>query len=92
MQISFVLIIDPRMYKVDENNKKKYHNCRELFCPDSHNGNRQHFCKKKECRKASKADSQKRWVEKPENNTPETPVPDAVFTLPDTTTGGGVAV
>lgn len=47
--------------------KKKCHNCRELFCPDSHNGNRQHFCKKKECRKASKADSQKRWVEKPEN-------------------------
>ncbi len=47
--------------------KKKCYNCSKLFCPDPHNGNRQHFCKEKECRKASKADSQKRWVEKPEN-------------------------
>ena len=38
--------------------EKKYYNCSELFCQDSYNGNRQHFCKKKECRKASKADSQ----------------------------------
>jgi hypothetical protein len=47
--------------------KKRCRHCRKLFWPDSRNGDRQHFCSKPECRKASKADSQKRWVEKPEN-------------------------
>jgi hypothetical protein len=47
--------------------KKRCRHCRKLFWPDSRNGDRQHFCRKPECRKASKADSQKRWVEKPEN-------------------------
>ena len=47
--------------------KKRCRNCKKLFWPDSRNCDRQHFCRKPECRKASKADSQKRWVEKPEN-------------------------
>ena len=47
--------------------KKRCCNCKKLFWPDSRNGDRQHFCRKPECRKASKADSQKHWVEKPEN-------------------------
>jgi len=46
---------------------KKCRHCRKLFPPDPRNRSRQHFCCKPECRKASKADSQKRWVEKPEN-------------------------
>lgn len=48
-------------------NKKKCRYCKKLFWPDPRSGNRQHFCGKLECRKASKADSQKRWIEKPEN-------------------------
>jgi hypothetical protein len=47
--------------------KKRCRHCGKLFWPDSRNGDRQHFCDKPECRKASKTDSQKRWVEKPEN-------------------------
>lgn len=42
-------------------------NCHELFMPDSHNATRQEYCCKQECRRASKAGSQKRWTEKPEN-------------------------
>lgn len=47
--------------------KKRCRYCGKLFWPDSRNGGRQHFCREPECRKASKTDSQKRWVEKPEN-------------------------
>ena len=41
--------------------------CKELFWPDSRNATRQEYCRKPECSRASKADSQKRWTEKPEN-------------------------
>ena len=41
--------------------------CKQLFVPDPRNGNRQWFCRKPECRKASKAFSQKKWQRKPEN-------------------------
>ena len=48
--------------------KKKCPHCRLLFPPDARNGSRQKFCcKTPECRKASKKDSQKRWLEKPDN-------------------------
>ena len=42
-------------------------NCKELFIPDPRNAKRQKYCRKAECRKASKAASQKRWLQKPEN-------------------------
>jgi len=42
-------------------------NCNELFPPNPRNATRQEYCGKPECRRASKADSQKRWTEKPEN-------------------------
>ena len=42
-------------------------NCEDLFPPNPRNATRQEYCLKPECRKASKADSQKRWTEKPEN-------------------------
>ena len=45
----------------------KCKNCRELFIPDYRNVGRQNYCGKPECRKASKADSQRRWLNKPEN-------------------------
>jgi hypothetical protein len=38
-----------------------------LFEPDPRNWNRQRYCAKPACRKASKALSQKKWQEKPEN-------------------------
>ena len=45
----------------------KCYNCKELFIPDPRNAKRQKHCCKPECRKASKAASQRRWLAKPEN-------------------------
>jgi hypothetical protein len=48
--------------------KKRCRHCKRLFWPDACNTARQNFCcKNLQCRKASKKDSQKRWLEKPEN-------------------------
>jgi len=47
--------------------KKRCRNCKKLFLPDPRNTKRQKYCHKPECRKASKADSQRRWTKKPEN-------------------------
>jgi hypothetical protein len=47
--------------------KKKCRHCQRLFIPDARNVNRQRFCGEPECKKASKADSQRRWLNKPEN-------------------------
>ena len=47
--------------------RKKCRNCKDLFIPDPRNAKRQNYCRKPECRKASKEASQKRWLTKPEN-------------------------
>jgi len=47
--------------------KIKCRNCKCLFIPDHRNRNRQRYCKKPECRKASKAASQQKWLQKSEN-------------------------
>jgi len=47
--------------------RKKCCNCKDLFIPDPRNAERQKYCCKPECRKASKAASQERWLAKPEN-------------------------
>ncbi len=47
--------------------KKKCSHCKRLFRPDYRNRNRQKYCNKPECRKVSKAASQKKWLNKPEN-------------------------
>ena len=47
--------------------KCKCRNCHEFFLPDYRNVGRQEFCSQPECRKASKAESQSRWLNKPEN-------------------------
>lgn len=47
--------------------KRKCKKCREFFIPDPRNRARQKYCEKIECRKASKADSQRRWLKKPKN-------------------------
>ena len=41
--------------------------CQQLFTPDARNAIRQRYCSKPACRKQSKADSQRRWLQKPEN-------------------------
>lgn len=41
--------------------------CREKHICDPRNHGRQRYCAKPECRKASKAASQRRWTAKPEN-------------------------
>jgi hypothetical protein len=38
-----------------------------LFTPDARNATRQRYCSKPVCRKQSKAVSQQRWLQKPEN-------------------------
>lgn len=47
--------------------RNKCPNCGCLFIPDHRNRNRQKYCHKPDCRKASKAKSQKKWLGKPEN-------------------------
>jgi len=42
-------------------------NCKRVFHPDHRNVTRQRFCSQPDCRHASKADSQRRWLQKPEN-------------------------
>jgi len=47
--------------------KKKCRNCNCLFVPERRNRNRQNYCGKPECRKASKKASQETWLQKPDN-------------------------
>src|SRR5690348_15328544 len=47
--------------------RSKCLSCNELFLPDYRSGERQRFCCKPDCRKASKRESQKAWLAKPEN-------------------------
>jgi hypothetical protein len=41
--------------------------CKQVFTPDRRSRGRQKFCSKRECRKTSKKESQRRWAAKPEN-------------------------
>jgi len=47
--------------------KRKCKSCGVFFTPDYRNWQRQKYCSKPECRKAGKALSQQRWLQKPEN-------------------------
>jgi hypothetical protein len=47
--------------------RRKCLHCRELFRPDPRNLRHQRYCSKAQCRKASKAASQRRWLDKPQN-------------------------
>jgi hypothetical protein len=47
--------------------KRKCINCHKFFLPDARNAKRQQYCLKVECRKASKKASQRKWLNKPEN-------------------------
>ena len=52
---------------MEKTQKKKCRHCRQLFVPDHRNREKQDYCEKAPCRKASKAASQKKWLSKPEN-------------------------
>jgi hypothetical protein len=47
--------------------RNKCKHCRRLFVPDARNQGRQKYCSQSACQKASKIESQKRWLAKPEN-------------------------
>ena len=47
--------------------KLKCPSCGVFFPPDYRNRGRQRYCSEPVCRKAAKAASQKRWLNKPEN-------------------------
>lgn len=47
--------------------ERKCLNCQEIFSPDYRNVDKQVYCSKPDCRKASKRASQQRWLQKPEN-------------------------
>ena len=47
--------------------KRKCKHCHTFFLPDARNARHQQYCGKAECRQASKTDSQRKWLQKPEN-------------------------
>jgi hypothetical protein len=47
--------------------KRKCKHCRTFFQPDPRNARHQEYCSEPACRKASKAASQSRWLQKEEN-------------------------
>ena len=47
--------------------QRKCQHCSEFYLPDRRNLHHQRYCSKAACRKQSKAESQRRWLEKPEN-------------------------
>ena len=55
------------MLMVEKIKKKKCKHCKEFFPLYPRNTTRQLYCSRPQCRKASKAASQKRWLDKPEN-------------------------
>ena len=47
--------------------RKRCRHCNTLFIPDHRNRDRQNYCRLPECKDASKAASQQKWLDKPEN-------------------------
>ena len=55
--------------------RRKCRHCGQLFRPNPRNLRHQRYCSAKECRRASKAASQRRWLAKAENrDSPAQPV------------------
>ena len=50
-----------------QHNRRKCRCCELFFQPDRHNPGRQFYCLAPECRRASKAASQRRWLRQPAN-------------------------
>ena len=58
---------DRARWRVPKSYQRECLHCRELLDPNARNRWHQQFCLKPACRKASKADSQRRWLSKPKN-------------------------
>ena len=52
---------------MSQQRRRKCPHCGGLFRPDPRNLRHQRFCSKPPCRRASKAESQRRWLAKPDN-------------------------
>ena len=52
---------------MNKHRRRKCSHCRELFRPDPRNLRHQRYCSKPQCRKASKAACQRRWLAKAQN-------------------------
>lgn len=52
---------------MDKRRRRRCRNCRDLFRPDPRNLRHQRYCAQPACRRASKAQSQRRWLAKPGN-------------------------
>lgn len=50
-----------------KHNRRKCRHCRKLFIPDHRNRYHQYYCSKPDCRRTSKAASQRLWLRKPAN-------------------------
>ena len=46
---------------------QKCQHCKEFYLPDRRNLHHQRYCAEPACRRQSKSESQRRWVQKPEN-------------------------
>lgn len=51
-----------------EGHRRKCKCCRKLFFPDPRNRHHQRYCSQPRCRAARKAESQARWLARPENH------------------------
>lgn len=60
-------IVSPEGGMMSQKRRRKCLHCRVLFRPDPRNRRHQRFCSKPDCRRASKAKSQRRWLSKPAN-------------------------
>jgi hypothetical protein len=47
--------------------QRKCKHCSEFYLPDRRNVHHQRYCSEPACRKHSKAESQRRWLQKPDN-------------------------
>ena len=47
--------------------RRKCRHCKNLYLPDPRTKDRQHYCSSPDCKKASKAASQKKWLSQPSN-------------------------
>ena len=52
---------------MNKRRRRKCLHCQQLFHPDPRNLRHQRYCCEDACRRASKAASQRRWLDKPEN-------------------------
>lgn len=52
---------------MSQRRRRKCRHCGELLRPDARNLRHQRFCSKPPCRRASKAESQRRWLANPDN-------------------------